>query len=157
MPKVEWTMTLTGEVEVLAPDASIITEMDDPSLGEAVRQAITLSRARVRRDEAGLHPAGVVSFRALPAPVGFDISWRAGGREWLVGSVAAPAAAGAAMGYGHDIDLPADFDARLVDIILRSNPQAATAAIGINEIWKGEVVFEGVEIEWPEDELPDGK
>jgi hypothetical protein len=94
-------------------------------------------------------PAGSIAFDSAPIAVGFDIFWRSGDVEWRVGSVAAPAARGWATTYGHDAEALSGFAAREVDIILRSNPAAAASAVGIVEIWKGELVFQGAAVEWP--------
>ncbi|MFG0285689.1 MAG: hypothetical protein ACF8R7_14825 [Phycisphaerales bacterium JB039] len=152
-PTVEWSVTLNGELDVLAPGTPVITEVGDPSVRPALLEAIQLQGARVRRGEdSALRPSGTISLNQLPVAVGFDIYWRAGHAEWKVGSAAAPAGQGWATSYGSAADpAPPGFDARRVDIVLRSNPEAARPAAALTEIWKGEIVFEDVEIEWPED------
>ena len=150
-PKVEWTVALASEIEVVAPDSPLIAEIDDPSLAGPMRAAIRLDRTQVRRVADALEPSGAIMFQQPPLPVAFDIYWRAGEQEWKVGTVAAPAIGGYGLSYGHGPNpLPAGFTAAAVDIILRSNPAAAMSNSDITEIWKGELVFEDVEVQWPE-------
>ena len=147
---VVWTETLAGEIEMLSAGTPTIDEVDDPSLREAIRSAIDLQQTRLRQAEDGLRPGGSIIFQQRPIAVAFDIYWRSGERTWKVGSVAAPAGGGWGMGYGHGAaPVSEEFGAGRVDVILRSSVEAARTDPTIQRIWKGEIVFEDIEVDRP--------
>ncbi len=81
-----------------------------------------------------------------PTDLAFDVFLRAGGREWLVGQI------------DSDIAGPRDFpwfrgtadglEDTHVDVILRPSLAAARRTVSITRIWDGEIVLEGVPVQW---------
>src|SRR5690606_5183673 len=62
-PEVEWSVTLSGEIEVVPAGTPVVTEIDDPSIEQDLRAAVTFDRTSVRRQEDGLWPTGNVSLQ----------------------------------------------------------------------------------------------
>lgn len=149
-PTIKWSVSTTGEIDVAAAGAPIVAEIDDPSLAAGIRESVTLQNTRTQRIGDDLFAAGTVMFKGHPAPLGFDVYWRDGEREAPVGSASAPLGVQMSVSYGGGGEpLPPGFDARRVDVILRSNTERATSSVEITKIWKGEIVIEDVELQWP--------
>jgi hypothetical protein len=76
-----------------------------------------------------------------------DVFWKAGQREWKVARVVVRP------GYSGGIGLmPAQalegFDARVVDVILRTVEGEEPDSSWPSELWRGEVKLHGVEVRW---------
>lgn len=137
----DWIDTVRVPVEVVAPGEPVIELVDDPALKEVIRQAITLQEIRLTQDRR-LEARSWIEFDTLPMPVGFEVLWRVGEREWLVQRITALESAGSVDSHLHRLGVEGfPMDATHVDIILRSSVRVAEGRYGLNRIWQGEIVF----------------
>jgi hypothetical protein len=143
----EWPLCLQIAVEVVDADTPIVTEAPNPALLDDLRRCITIEKitlagtSRVWRGQAQVH------IDRPPVDVGFEIVWRVGQREWLMGGIAQRAGeswvrAGRPTRVLH-LEAMRDFplDVETVDVILRSSPRMAEEVMEIEAIWQGEIVF----------------
>lgn len=145
---VERDRNWSSELEVVGPEAEVVKRVEAPDLRQAISDSITLGQQRCERTGRGQAVIGWVEFApSLPIAVGFDVYWRTGEDETLVGEIAADPAGGPMMvGYRRDFDREV-FSGEKADIVLRPSPRAAEQAPGIEEIWGGpDIVFPEVEI-----------
>ncbi|MEE9131062.1 MAG: hypothetical protein V3T84_13670 [Phycisphaerales bacterium] len=137
----DWIDTVRVPVEVVAPGDPVIDLVDDPALKEIIRKAITIQQIRLTQGRR-LEARCWFEFDALPMPVGFEVFWRVGEREWLVQSITALESAGSVYSHRHWFGAKGfPIDATHVDIILRSSVRIAEGRVALNRIWQGEIVF----------------
>ena len=137
----DWIDTVRVPVEVVAPGEPVIELVDDPALREVIRQAITIKQVLLAQDRR-LEARSWIEFDTLPMPVGFEVLWRVGEREWLVQRITALEPAGSVDSHLHRLGVEGfPIDATHVDIILRSSAESAEQRVGLNRIWQDEIVF----------------
>lgn len=118
----------------------------DASARESIRNSIKVARleAHPRGDSVSLQ----VSVTAMqpPANLAFDLILRQNGREWRLGSLSGPAKTSFSTGLGPNVE---GLQPGPVDLILRGSEAAIRRTIEMNTAWDGEIVFEGLPVEWP--------
>jgi hypothetical protein len=138
--------TVRGKVLVLEkPSADDPVMRPDPSVVDVIRGA---TGARIRRGEGGKPTEVEVRFHSLPVNVAFDVAIRVEGKEYPVEGLRDAAAAKGTTGLDRGRCAAIDGTrATRADVVLRASPRAARRTVDLFEIWDGEVVIEGVEIE----------
>lgn len=156
---VDWSAIASGDVGSL-PDRGFVRELEveapievlavgtplwryvrpvgDEAVVEGVRQGVVI-------DE--MTPQGaMLTLHNLPAPVAFVVEWRASGSEgpWRAHSTVVGMASAGSHGFG-SMGLDGVEAGDRVDVRLRPDLGVAFDK-GLEEIWWGEVVFEGVEV-----------
>ncbi len=149
--RADWERIVETPITVLPEDAELIRLIKDESLRRAMEAAIRAGPIQLARTGGGgLSFNHEFRLTNLPADVAFDSIWRAGDREWPIGTIAGRGGSGQhATNYGGDA--PAlDPGTAAVDIILRPSIKAAARNIDVVDIWDGEIVIENVPVEWPD-------
>ena len=140
-------VTATCRFTPVPADRPTVTAVPDPSLADAVSQSLAVS-ARWEA-AAGRSPASVVvevdSQLLADVDVAFDVIVRQGGREFAVGKVVHDRHG--AIGAGYEFACPsAVVRGRPVDVIFRSDPDAAAAVLDVTTVWGGEITVAGVQV-----------
>lgn len=144
-----WTLELSSLVAVVDESGDPITMLPDADLHADIAERTSVNGVRVRdADSEGRRWTDtMVNFRELPINVGFDVYWRIGEEEWLVGTATIGAMRGSySFGCHEGLEgLPDEVNA--VTVVLRASKEAARRTIDLTEIWDGELVFEDVPVE----------
>lgn len=141
-----WTRRFTTTIEVVEGSSLSIT--DDDTVRRAVESAILSVRLdRVLTTMARQPLLGRISFDALPVGLCADVFVRTpDGREMRLATitVAKGQPDARAVFHCHDADIGAE--TTKVDVILRTNREAAEESAVVIEVWDGEIVIEDVTI-----------
>ena len=134
-------MKLTAQVKVQPPQETDTVELvDQPKLAEVIKKSIKITN--FQRQKAKEFP---VQFDLNPPiNVAFAVLVVVDGREYRLGDIAANAYSQS--GTMLNPTLPVDVKPGKVKVILRSDPAVARATIDQFQIWKGEIVIEGVQV-----------
>jgi len=139
-----WREMREAEFEALVQDAVAVELVRDESIREAMIDSIEARQLEARSRDGASRAYGFIYFRDTPMPAAFDISWRAGDREWPVGSAASNGGGGVrGVGFAGEIE---GFDADRVDVILRPSRDAALETLDLRRIWDGEIVIEDIPV-----------
>ncbi len=155
-PIVAWRAELFDEVNIVATNESLIQSVPDANIQRELTNLLEIE-ANTRPSRAGQPPRAGGSLllnSPLPCNIAFDVYWRFGETENPVGHVWAPTEAydrqfshdpgrRLLMYYGNLPEVPP----QTIDIILRSSPEAASRTVFMKEIWEGEIVIEGVQVD----------
>jgi hypothetical protein len=147
-----WERVFTTTVQVVPAGTLVIELLADEGARPEIEAAIKATVALRSPDSRGLRPADLrLEVERAPLPVGFDVFMRytAPGdsdrtAETAAGQIAAPARQ--SYGFALDVELPAEFDATSIDIVLRPSPVAAHRSTFVTQIWDGEVVLRDVPV-----------
>jgi len=144
---------LSGEVEIVAPDALLVTPIRaTPESVGAMQRAIVIKELSVTPDPREPQGSVTIDANAVPYNAAFDVLWRwrdssGAFREVVVCSTAFPAGSG-----GHSFSGGGSvkgFDAQRtpkVDVVLRGRAQVAENSTSIESFWDGELVFPDVPV-----------
>lgn len=148
-PIVAWRSELTAQVEVLPPDAANPELIADESLRPQIESSIAGVQAFLASDHHGPLGYGYITPWNPPLDLAFDVFWRVGDREFALGMFTLDNDGpheprhppyGTHFATLHDFPETAD----TVDVIFRTSPAAARRTIGIERIWDGQIIVEGV-------------
>jgi len=151
--RVEWTERFTQSIEVVSRNAPLIEFVTDPELARQVRDSLSIQKMSIRSstpgEEGPLTSSGAVQFKNPPIDMAFEVIWVVGDQEFVAGQVSMTAGE-KTHSYGIWGEV-GGFDADVVDVILRPSARVAMQTTEVDRIWGGEVRFEDVPVEWPED------
>ena len=155
-------------VEVVAANESTVEVVNDPALRDEVAQKVRVAAWGVNGDEVEgvvveenepsdgpgfdtrwmLDTERLVSDGPVPIGLAYDLYLDDGSRRWFAGNV--DVAEGSEMiGMGSaGADLPAEFDADVVDAVLVPSIEEAESTPHLTRILGGEIVFEAVPVWW---------
>ena len=152
--------TLTAPIEVLAASpADLIKLTHTPESDKTIAAAVEIYGFRTRPDVDAsadrplTHVQGMVSFkRPRPLNLVFDVIALCDGRELALGSVTMPKDDGVVDVHGVGVhgQVAAELPER-VTIILRASQTTALQQTQFEEIWDGELRFEGVRVQREDD------
>lgn len=143
-PITSWPLSLAATVEV-DPDATVIW-IDDPAMHPVFNEDHP-QKPTARAVEGGARIEGFMHFESVPVGVVANVFARAGEREWKVGRLVLQPGFRGGINIMSMETLP-DFDARTVDIILRSVVDEEPDASWPREVWRGELVIPDVPLKW---------
>lgn len=151
-PLQRWTEDFFVTIEIVPPDMDIVRTVDDPTLADAIRKSIIVDFIHdnvdgVRGSYGHVDTPGLIMIEYPPIDVAFEVlgrtkdgrverlCLRASKRDrkagyWLYPSV-------------HEV-FPNE---ETIDVIFRSNQDAASENIDLEEIWSGEIIFEDVPVQ----------
>jgi hypothetical protein len=130
-----------GKVKVLEkPTDEYLKVVDAPELAEEIKASLKIKRFG---GYVGISTTGP------PINVAFRVWARINGKEHWVTDVAFKK--GVREGMGGSGILTELFKLKNVDLIFRSSEEVAGKTVDLMEMWKGEVVFEGVELKNPKE------
>jgi len=138
---------------IVPDDVQIVATFEDETVRDQIRQAVIHQPHPTTSTEDGTRIRYGCLMMKAPISVSFDVFVRTNdGREWLVnaivgeqGRTARAARAAASISRALHADFPAD--EHIVDVILRANPHWAIENPRIDEVWRGEIVFENVDLD----------
>ncbi len=141
---VDRKFTLSAEVRVVGHVSELITMIDNPMLLPRIQQSIAIAQAKKSQD--GARPSLLVEFKvdAPPINIAFDVFCREYGIDERIGSIA--------IGKGSQGTFTTDpghgiaWSTSRIGLVLRSSDSVAHLAGDLTPIWKGEIVFENVEV-----------
>ena len=144
--KPRWTRAVKLEAEfevVAAAPPGLLTWADDPSLAAAVRASIMVYEVR-RKSPRDMGIDVNVRIDKVPVNVALDVFGRVDGKEHPISTISYPS--GHSTNHGlHGHDFPA-FPGDRIDLIFRSGDKALRGTIDMYHAWRGEIVFENVEV-----------
>lgn len=147
----QWTVEVEKDLVVLPADAALLTPIDDPSLAEKIRKGVRIDAARAGRNNEGkAWASGSIMLENMPAPTAFEIYWKDGDREWLVGTIATRPGMSTGTAYGPSPI--GDFRADRVTLVFRSSLRVAEESLDLQAYWRGEVKVPDVPVRWVEPE-----
>jgi hypothetical protein len=143
-PVARGTLDLPVTTTFLPVGQPTVAIVHDPTLADAVRKSVKVDSITV--SPAGNNFSASCSFTIDNPPVGlsFDIFLKSPSGEMKVGSFACPAG-NPKEGWGTGgmlISAPG----KVVDVILRGNPEPAKGTTNTFQAWDGEVVFKNVSV-----------
>lgn len=147
---ISWPHNFSIPIEVVPEDHPVVDLIDDDSLAEEIRRAITTPRVVIWQRREGTVAHVLVHARDLPVEVAFDVLLRTGDREWLASHVVSRRGSlrrAITRGIPPLIGFPDDITT--VDLVLRTNPLLVDDMPGTSAIWKGEIVFKDVVLQHP--------
>ena len=136
-----------GAFTLLPSTQSSVRTAALPPWGENVSSCITMPAIEITHDHQP-RITGTVTVTRRPVGIAFDVLVRAGNRQMKLGSFAYPAVRDFDRDP-HSFWTSADWFGdvpKKVDVILQSNPVAATYFIGTSEAWDGQIVFRDVPV-----------
>ena len=148
-----------ARVRVVPADEPTVRVVTDPALAPRVRSAVTVARGNGQR-AAGVTDWGegrnVLSVSmpvsdALPVPLAFVAEVDDGravrtlGREVI--QPPPPGGSGGVTIFGYRME--PGFDADVIDLTLRPDPDLAEGTTGVTEVWGGPIRFERLPVHWP--------
>ncbi len=137
VPIVSGQLNLTGSFTLLPADQPTLKIIDDSTMTAAIQKSL---QPQIQNGRSSF----MVSVNGPPVAVSFDVFVKTGGQEVKAGSFACPAGT-TNHGYGMDPHgLPVG--PKTVDVIFRSNLDAALNTLDTLEAWKGEIVFKDVPV-----------
>jgi hypothetical protein len=136
------TIHLQTTWNLVPADAPTIKLIDDPGARAAIEKATRITSISASGSYVNLS----LQFDPLPVPLAHKIILRADGREWPVSGIYVKANTNSGWGTGASVK---DFDADVVDVILRPDAKTALNTIDMHEYWSGEVVVKDVKVKWP--------
>jgi hypothetical protein len=145
----EWTVTAADTLHVVKPEPPGTFEVvDAPELAAQVRAAISVTQFGVRRTADGRNTVDLsIRLNAPPENVAFEVSARADGREYPLGSVYV--VKGGQTSWAVGADKLRDVTADKVDFVFRASERVARGTVDLFGMWNGEVVIEGVAFSRP--------
>jgi hypothetical protein len=141
----QWTVRLTGQLHVVADEPpGTFTLIDRPELLPAMRAAVTIQRFALEHTGAGGRPLLQVriGIRNPPENIAFDVTARAAGREFPIGSVRL--ADGQGTTWHFTVDAPRGLEFDKADFHFRPNEKAARSTVNLYQIWNGELLVKDV-------------
>lgn len=138
-----WTkdLTLKSTLKVVPKKASEMVKLiDKPELVDQIKKSLRVEQFNKNPDgryELGVH------LEKPPMNVAFSVFAKVGDKEFLMGDLAGTTSANGGMFMSPN---SATIPAGKVSLIFRSDPAVARKTIDLLEIWKGEVVFDNVEL-----------
>lgn len=140
-------LRMTAKFQVLAsgtPDGFQV--IDDPSLLEKIRSCVLPQH--LYWQAGGVNLRGEIEVKQAPINLSFDLLLRVAGREIKLGSrIKAVKGGGSTHVISEQIPNLPDPKPAMVDIILRTNENAARATVDQFDVWKGEVEFLNVAVD----------
>lgn len=147
----EYKISITVEPARVPHEVALVA---DPALADAVRESISLEFWDASRTEHGVLFRVRQTVDAPPVDIAFRVFLRVGDREWP--SITITARAGESESIRMQIAATengyAEFDARMVDVILRPTPGAVDLEEGYESIWGEEIVIPNVPFVWRQDQ-----
>lgn len=134
-------ITANATFHLHPPDATLITAVQDPALAGALSQM-----------RASITPSGnywYVTLRQsdrMPLPgvdFAFNVIFRQSGREWLGGTILGKAGRHHSWSFSTSAE---QLRPGKVDIVLRSNPDAARSSLDIYAVWDGELLLGDISV-----------
>jgi hypothetical protein len=148
------TFDIEAPFTVVAADASTVSLVTDPARAPDLSHRSTLVR---QQRDGRWRCQGQINVPSTPTGIAFDVFWRAGGREWPLGSITSTQG-GSGTQWHYYYGTFDNFDPvtyPTVDVILRPSEAAARRVPGMTAIWGAEIILKDVPIEGPEISEPD--
>jgi hypothetical protein len=127
---------LPATFALLPADQPTVTSIHNPSLAGAIMKSLSFDL------RAGTSSVGMVNVDNNPVGLSFDVLLRDETGERKIGGFACPAGT---TQYSFGLDFM-NTTAKIVDVILRSNPELAKSQINVFQVWDGELVFKDVPV-----------
>ncbi|TVQ33362.1 MAG: hypothetical protein EA376_02375 [Phycisphaeraceae bacterium] len=141
---IEWHERHTTRVRIIPEEELSPIAIVDDSLATAVADALAVSSLTIRRQEGMRDYMRLsIDIHDLPVTIAGDFFLRSGERVWPMRfpQIIMPDY----QRTGVDA-IPEDFDAEMVDIIIRPRPEYARFADGVREFWGREIVIRDVPV-----------
>lgn len=165
------------DVTIVPAEKPVVEIVDDPAALARVRRELTLQPATMNARHKDQRPGILVTYQSrwdkrseatgphhwslgydmtsllkdapLPYALAYEVFLRdEHGHEWAVGTHTLRAGLWGPRSHGNGGELPAEFDADVVDVILRPSVAVAEETPHATRILGGEVVIENVEVVW---------
>lgn len=145
---VHWKKTYEYEFEVVPSEQTLVQIIDDPAIHDEIRDAIQLEFIEKNLKIGGTKFGGrfgMILFDTVPMDLSFDVFARADGIEKKFGSIFV--LGGVKLQNTHRLtNEPKSLfpNATSIDVIFRTNIEAAERTIDCTSVWDGEIVIENV-------------
>ncbi|MHC4218143.1 MAG: hypothetical protein ACYSU7_06760 [Planctomycetota bacterium] len=152
-PLVRWTKTFTAPLRVEPDDADVVGRRPDAAFEEVLCDLVKVRQCALDASRGSWRARVNLDLPQPPVSVAFDVFWRQGDREWLVGALVVPAGSRSkSLAAPPGLHRPPALDGfpawvETVDVVLRTNPRLAEATVDIIEVWDGEIVLPDVRLE----------
>lgn len=138
-------LTISAPFEVLPKGARRVEWIEDPALGERIRQCITVRDVSASDTSFSAFFAAIVINPPPPIDLAFEVIARTPAGEFPINKFDAPAGKTKITTLSAR-DFPPGAHVGKVDVVLRSSEEVARSTTYLTKGWKGEIVFRDVPV-----------
>jgi hypothetical protein len=142
-------VTRTAKVQVTDKPGQVVRRVADAGAADALRRNLAPLGFRLETKASVNTLTGQLAFTLPPSvSVAFAVNARVSGREYPLGTLVEPAAAGSRGSSGDTHRLRGDYDGpqdiTTIDLVLRPDEAAARRTVSMDWIWEGELTLKDV-------------